>query len=409
MIYNNFIDKEKEQQEEPKMKMEEENKKENIIVDILSSSSTESEEEIEKPLTGKMIPIKVKKEITSPLRTNNVVNSDNMDKLEKSVKMDRMQNGTEFSKLSQPSNTQQVYKGEKEKFNQVKTIISPEKSKSTRLSLSQSSESSLSKPNRLSLGESNKLSSIQSNKSAKSIQSVSPTISTLTQSVKPTKSIQPTQSIKPTKSIQPTQSITPTKSIQPTQSITPTKSTPTNSLSSLNEESMYLARLFEQLNDSDIDNISPTTQVNREFLNLINFIHYLLTRPHFEESFYSSFMQFSKSSLYYPSLSNSSSSPLSDFINSITEEPPSKRQELIRSEESVDSVKDNQSRIVLSCSSYFLSCFYPIQITPSIQLSLEKQQQLRVDIDTIHMEFHHSSLLRAITSSYHFDMYEIKK
>ena len=172
---------------------------------------------------------------------------------------------------------------------------------------------------------------------------------------------------------------------------------------------MYLARLFEQLNDSDIDNISPTTQVNREFLNLINFIHYLLTRPHFEESFYSSFMQFSKSSLYYPSLSNSSSSPLSDFINSITEEPPSKRQELIRSEESVDSVKDNQSRIVLSCSSYFLSCFYPIQITPSIQLSLEKQQQLRVDIDTIHMEFHHSSLLRAITSSYHFDMYEIKK
>ena len=397
MIYNNFIDKEKEQQEEPKMKMEEENKKENIIVDILSSSSTESEEEIEKPLTGKMIPIKVKKEITSPLRTNNVVNSDSMDKLEKSVKMDRMQNGTEFSKLGQPSNTQQVYKGEKEKFNQVRTIISPEKSKSTRLSLSQSSESSLSKPNRLSLGESNKSSSIQSNKSAKSIQSVSPTIST------------PTQSVKPTKSIQPTQSITPTKSIQPTQSITPTKSTLTNSLSSLNEESMYLARLFEQLNDSDIDNISPTTQVNREFLNLINFIHYLLTRPHFEESFYSSFMQFSKSSLYYPSLSNSSSSPLSDFINSITEEPPSKRQELIRSEESVDSVKDNQSRIVLSCSSYFLSCFYPIQITPSIQLSLEKQQQLRVDIDTIHMEFHHSSLLRAITSSYHFDMYEIKK
>ena len=385
MIYNNFIDKEKEQQEEPKMKMEEENKKENIIVDILSSSSTESEEEIEKPLTGKMIPIKVKKEITSPLRTNNVVNSDSMDKLEKSVKMDRMQNGTEFSKLGQPSNTQQVYKGEKEKFNQVRTIISPEKSKSTRLSLSQSSESSLSKPNRLSLGESNKSSSIQSNKSAKSIQSVSPTIST------------------------PTQSVKPTKSIQPTQSITPTKSTLTNSLSSLNEESMYLARLFEQLNDSDIDNISPTTQVNREFLNLINFIHYLLTRPHFEESFYSSFMQFSKSSLYYPSLSNSSSSPLSDFINSITEEPPSKRQELIRSEESVDSVKDNQSRIVLSCSSYFLSCFYPIQITPSIQLSLEKQQQLRVDIDTIHMEFHHSSLLRAITSSYHFDMYEIKK
>ena len=385
MIYNNFIDKEKEQQEEPKMKMEEENKKENIIVDILSSSSTESEEEIEKPLTGKMIPIKVKKEITSPLRTNNVVNSDSMDKFEKSVKMDRMQNGTEFSKLSQPSNTQQVYKGEKEKFNQVRTIISPEKSKSTRLSLSQSSESSLSKPNRLSLGESNKSSSIPSNKSAKSIQSVSPTIST------------------------PTQSVKPTKSIQPAQSITPTKSTPTNSLSSLNEESMYLARLFEQLNDSDIDNISPTTQVNREFLNLINFIHYLLTRPHFEESFYSSFMQFSKSSLYYPSLSNSSSSPLSDFINSITEEPPSKRQELIRSEESVDSVKDNQSRIVLSCSSYFLSCFYPIQITPSIQLSLEKQQQLRVDIDTIHMEFHHSSLLRAITSSYHFDMYEIKK
>ena len=396
MIYNNFIDKEKEQQEEPKMKMEEENKKENIIVDILSSSSTESEEEIEKPLTGKMIPIKVKKEITSPLRTNNVVNSDNMDKLEKSVKMDRMQNGTEFSKLSQPSNTQQVYKGEKEKFNQVRTIISPEKSKSTRLSLSQSSESSLSKPNRLSLGESNKSSSIQSNKSAKSIQSVSPTISTPTQSVSPTIST-------------PTQSVKPTKSIQPTQSITPTKSTLTNSLSSLNEESMYLARLFEQLNDSDIDNISPTTQVNREFLNLINFIHYLLTRPHFEESFYSSFMQFSKSSLYYPSLSNSSSSPLSDFINSITEEPPSKRQELIRSEESVDSVKDNQSRIVLSCSSYFLSCFYPIQITPSIQLSLEKQQQLRVDIDTIHMEFHHSSLLRAITSSYHFDMYEIKK
>ena len=396
MIYNNFIDKEKEKQEEPKMKMEEENKKENIIVDILSSSSTESEEEIEKPLTGKMIPIKVKKEITSPLRTNNVVNSDSMDKFEKSVKMDRMQNGTEFSKLSQPFNTQQVYKGEKEKFNQVRTIISPEKSKSTRLSLSQSSESSLSKPNRLSLGESNKSSSIQSNKSAKSIQSVSPTLST------------PTQSVKPTKSIQPTQSITPTKST-PTQSITPTKSTPTNSLSSLNEESMYLARLFEQLNDSDIDNISPTTQVNREFLNLINFIHYLLTRPHFEESFYSSFMQFSKSSLYYPSLSNSSSSPLSDFINSITEEPPSKRQELIRSEESVDSVKDNQSRIVLSCSSYFLSCFYPIQITPSIQLSLEKQQQLRVDIDTIHMEFHHSSLLRAITSSYHFDMYEIKK
>ena len=385
MIYNNFIDKEKEQQEEPKMKMEEENKKENIIVDILSSSSTESEEEIEKPLTGKMIPIKVKKEITSPLRTNNVVNSDSMDKFEKSVKMDRMQNGTEFSKLSQPFNTQQVYKGEKEKFNQVRTIISPEKSKSTRLSLSQSSESSLSKPNRLSLGESNKSSSIQSNKSAKSIQSVTPTIST------------------------PTQSVKPTKSIQPTQSITPTKSTLTNSLSSLNEESMYLARLFEQLNDSDIDNISPTTQVNREFLNLINFIHYLLTRPHFEESFYSSFMQFSKSSLYYPSLSNSSSSPLSDFINSITEEPPSKRQELIRSEESVDSVKDNQSRIVLSCSSYFLSCFYPIQITPSIQLSLEKQQQLRVDIDTIHMEFHHSSLLRAITSSYHFDMYEIKK
>ena len=385
MIYNNFIDKEKEKQEEPKMKMEEENKKENIIVDILSSSSTESEEEIEKPLTGKMIPIKVKKEITSPLRTNNVVNSDSMDKLEKSVKMDRMQNGTEFSKLSQPSNTQQVYKGEKEKLNQVRTIISPEKSKSTRLSLSQSSESSLSKPNRLSLGESNKSSSIQSNKSAKSIQSVSPTISI------------------------PTQSVKPTKSIQPTQSITPTKSTLTNSLSSLNEESMYLARLFEQLNDSDIDNISPTTQVNREFLNLINFIHYLLTRPHFEESFYSSFMQFSKSSLYYPSLSNSSSSPLSDFINSITEEPPSKRQELIRSEESVDSVKDNQSRIVLSCSSYFLSCFYPIQITPSIQLSLEKQQQLRVDIDTIHMEFHHSSLLRAITSSYHFDMYEIKK
>lgn len=385
MIYNNFIDKEKEQQEEPKMKMEEENKKENIIVDILSSSSTESEEEIEKPLTGKMIPIKVKKEITSPLRTNNVVNSDNMDKFEKSVKMDRMQNGTEFSKLSQPFNTQQVYKGEKEKFSQVRTIISPEKSKSTRLSLSQSSESSLSKPNRLSLGESNKSSSIQSNKSAKSIQSVSPTIST------------------------PTQSVKPTKSIQPTQSITPTKSTLTNSLSSLNEESMYLARLFEQLNDSDIDNISPTTQVNREFLNLINFIHYLLTRPHFEESFYSSFMQFSKSSLYYPSLSNSSSSPLSDFINSITEEPPSKRQELIRSKKSVDSVKDNQSRIVLSCSSYFLSCFYPIQITPSIQLSLEKQQQLRVDIDTIHMEFHHSSLLRAITSSYHFDMYEIKK
>ena len=396
MIYNNFIDKEKEQQEEPKMKMEEENKKENIIVDILSSSSTESEEEIEKPLTGKMIPIKVKKEITSPLRTNNVVNSDNMDKLEKSVKMDRMQNGTEFSKLSQPSNTQQVYKGEKEKIDQVRTIISPEKSKSTRLSLSQSSESSLSKPNRLSLGESNKSSSIQSNKSAKSIQSVSPTISTPTQSVSPTIST-------------PTQSVKPTKSIQPTQSITPTKSTLTNSLSSLNEESMYLARLFEQLNDSDIDNISPTTQVNREFLNLINFIHYLLTRPHFEESFYSSFMQFSKSSLYYPSLSNSSSSPLSDFINSITEEPPSKRQELIRSKESIDSVKDNQSRIVLSCSSYFLSCFYPIQITPSIQLSLEKQQQLRVDIDTIHMEFHHSSLLRAITSSYHFDMYEIKK
>ena len=396
MIYNNFIDKEKEQQEEPKMKMEEENKKENIIVDILSSSSTESEEEIEKPLTGKMIPIKVKKEITSPLRTNNVVNSDSMDKFEKSVKMDRMQNGTEFSKLSQPSNTQQVYKGEKEKIDQVRTIISPEKSKSTRLSLSQSSESSLSKPNRLSLGESNKLSSIQSNKSAKSIQSVSPTISTPTQSVSPTIST-------------PTQSVKPTKSIQPTQSITPTKSTLTNSRSSLNEESMYLARLFEQLNDSDIDNISPTTQVNREFLNLINFIHYLLTRPHFEESFYSSFMQFSKSSLYYPSLSNSSSSPLSDFINSITEEPPSKRQELIRSKESVDSVKDNQSRIVLSCSSYFLSCFYPIQITPSIQLSLEKQQQLRVDIDTIHMEFHHSSLLRAITSSYHFDMYEIKK
>ena len=399
MVYNNFVDKEEEKQEEPKMKMEEETKKENIIVDILSSSSTESEEEIEKPLTGKMMPIKVKKEITSPIRMNNEVNYNRMERLEKLNEVDKLQNGTEFSKLSQSSNIQQVYKGEKEKYDQVKTIISPEKSKSTRLSLSQSSETSVNKPNRLSLGESSKSSSVQSSKSIQSTQSVTPTKLTPIKSAQsiPVKSVQSTQAKStPVKSVQSTQSITPTKSIQPT----PTKSTP-------NEESLYLARLFEQLNDSNIDSISPTTQVNREYLNLINFIHYLLTRPHFEESFYSSFMQFSKSSLYYPALSNSSSSPLSDFINSITEEPPSKRQELKRPEEPIDSIKDNQSRIVLSCSSYFLSYFYPIQITPSIQLSLEKQQQLRVDIDTIHMEFHHLSLLRAITSSYHFDMYEI--
>ena len=167
-------------------------------------------------------------------------------------------------------------------------------------------------------------------------------------------------------------------------------------LSPQEKEIVILARVFEKLAESDVSHISPSTQGNREFLNMVNFVNYVINHSADTSSLYSTFLQFLKTPLYYSPITPESTT-LNSLIDTMTIESDSKKQKL--SEEVV-----NDRETSLFCHTF-------LQLSPSLfygkepsALSLDRDIYYRSMIETIHSEVDHRVLHKLICSSSQLSM-----
>lgn len=174
------------------------------------------------------------------------------------------------------------------------------------------------------------------------------------------------------------------------------KQTVESNIVSKESDVLHLASMIQRLIETDTELITPSIQLNREFLNVVNFILYLQMNNIDDSSMYNAFKQFSQTAKYFAPLSSSASS-IDDLVDSITKEPQCKRRK-IQSRDRVP-LTHNNSLLCQYHSIYSLSK----PIIPSTALSA----QIRSMMDSMYSEFDLRVLHMAIESSYIIPMYSL--
>lgn len=168
------------------------------------------------------------------------------------------------------------------------------------------------------------------------------------------------------------------------------------SIVSKENDVLHLANLIQRLIETDIKRITPSIELNREFLNVVNFILYLQGNNTDYSSLYDAFKEFSQTSKYFTPLS-SSASCIDDLVDSITKEPETKRRKV----QSNDRIPLTHVHSIL----YQYRSIYSISKTviPSTAISA----QIRSMIDSMYCEFDLRFFHMAMESSFIIPMYSL--
>lgn len=159
---------------------------------------------------------------------------------------------------------------------------------------------------------------------------------------------------------------------------------------------LHLASMIQSLIETDTEHITPSIQLNREFLNVVNFILYLQMNNIDDSSMYNAFKQFSQTAKYFPPLSSSALS-IDDLVDSITKEPQSKRRKI-----------QSRDRVPLTHNHLLLCQYHSIfSLSKPIMPSTTQSAQIRSMMDSMYSVFDLRVLHMAIESSYIIPMYSL--